>query len=123
MLKTTSEGDISPAAIILLDDDTPDRIEAVERYWRALRSGAAPTDQRLTRQRRGRLRQMVQAIDGHQAGATYRDIAVALFNDAPGPASAWVGDAVRETTIRLVRDGLDLVTGGYRKLLRRARRP
>jgi hypothetical protein len=116
------EDDLAPAAVILIDEDTLDRVEALERYWRALHEASAPQDPRLTRQRRHRLRYMIQAIDGHQAGATYREIAEAVLADQPIPAGGWVGDALRETTIRLVRDGLELVMGGYRNLFRRFRR-
>jgi hypothetical protein len=35
---------------------------------------------------------------------------------------SWAGNALRESTIRLARDGAKLVAGGYRTLLRRPRK-
>lgn len=116
-------GDERPlAAIILLDDMTPDRLHAVLRFWAATTRGQPPPDNRLTQQRRMRLRQMLRAVDGHQTGCSYRDIAQILFPAHKIVPAAWRGDALRETTIRLVRDGLKHVRNGYRCLLRATRR-
>jgi hypothetical protein len=65
---------------------------------------------------------MIQAVDGHTNGATYREIAVALFGAARVADTPWKTSALRDATIDLVRDGLSLVAGGYRSLLRRRRR-
>jgi hypothetical protein len=37
-------------------------------------------------------------------------------------SDSWKTSALRDATIRLVRDGLAMVDGGYRDLLRRRRR-
>jgi hypothetical protein len=109
-------------AIVPLDDATPDRLEALARFWHGWRRPPAAADLRLTPQRRGRLRQMLRAVDARTERATYRDIAGALFPQHQIEAAAWAGDALRETTIRLARDGMKLVGGGYRELLRRPRK-
>lgn len=110
------------AALILLGDDTPDRLYALHRFWLSLVGDTAPPDDRLTPQRRARLRTMLRAIDGRAENATYRMIGEALFPAYEIDARSWVGHPVRETTIRLVRDGLKLVKGGYRALLKRPRK-
>src|SRR3546814_20150422 len=65
---------------------------------------------------------MLRVVDGRLAGVKYRSIAEALFPSHKIDSSSWAGDALREITIRLARDGLQLVEGGYRTLLRRPRR-
>lgn len=110
------------AAVVPLDDLTPDRLTALARLWGAVSGRGVPPDPRMTPQRRRRVRQMLRAVDARQAGATYRAIAEHLFPQHENDAATWVGTAIRETTIRLVRDGLKLVRGGYRSLLRRPRR-
>ncbi|MDI2054428.1 MULTISPECIES: DUF2285 domain-containing protein [Bradyrhizobium] len=109
-------------ALVPLGSDGLDRIEAVTRLWRALNHRRVPPDTRLTAQQRRRIRNMIQAVDGHTNGATYREIAVALFGAARVADTPWKTSALRDATIDLVRDGLSLVAGGYRSLLRRRRR-
>jgi hypothetical protein len=109
-------------AFIMFDDLTPDRLTAVERLWRAMVGKRVPPDPRVTPQRHERARLMLRAIDARNAGAIYRTVAEHLFPQHKIDAASWVGDPIRETTIRLVRDGLKLVRGGYRTLLRRPRR-
>lgn len=65
---------------------------------------------------------MLRAVDARGDGATYRAIAEHLYPQHENDAASWVGSAIRETTIRLARDGMKLVRGGYRTLLRRPRR-
>lgn len=118
------DGGAAPtAAIIVLDDATPDRLEALARYWRGLSAPPAPPDPRVTPQRRQRLRQMLRAVDARLERESYRAIATALFPKHHIEAASWAGDALRETTIRLARDGMKLVHGGYRDLLKRPRKP
>jgi hypothetical protein len=122
ILSETSAG--TPlAAIIPLDADTLDRLAALGRFWAGLRRPPALPDDRLTPQRRRRLQQMLRVIDGRQAGNTYRGIAQVIFPKHRIDPAAWAGDALRETIIRLARDGFKLVEGGYRTILRRPRRP
>jgi hypothetical protein len=118
-------GDIadgSLSAVILLDDLTLDRLTALARFWATLRGQTIPSDPRMTPQRKQRARQMLRVVDGRTRGATYRAIADAVFPKHGHDAASWVGSSIRETTIRLARDGLQLVRGGYRSLLRRPRR-
>ncbi|WP_343060828.1 DUF2285 domain-containing protein [Aquamicrobium lusatiense] len=109
-------------AFIIFDELTPDRLTAVERLWHAMFGKRVPPDPRLTPQRRQRARQMLRAIDARASGAIYRTVAEHLFPQHKIDAASWVGDPIRETTIRLARDGMKLVRGGYRTLLRRPRR-
>ncbi|HEY9579542.1 DUF2285 domain-containing protein [Rhizorhabdus histidinilytica] len=109
-------------AVVILDEDTPDRLYAISRLWAAIRSRPVPADNRITEQRRKRIPQMLRVVDGRLAGVKYRSIAEALFPSHKIDSSSWAGDALREITIRLARDGLQLVEGGYRTLLRRPRR-
>ncbi|WP_372090828.1 DUF2285 domain-containing protein [Tistrella mobilis] len=110
------------AAVIPLDEMTPDRLTALGRFWSAATGRAVPADPRMTPQRLQRARQMLRAVDARETGATYRTIARFLFPQHENDATSWVGSAIRETTIRLARDGMKLVHGGYRALLRRPRR-
>lgn len=66
-----------------------------------------------------RLFQIVRAIDGRRAGASYRDIAVVLFG-AQRVREDWTddGDHLKNHVRRLVKRGEALVDGGYKRLLR-----
>lgn len=66
-----------------------------------------------------RLRQILRALDGRRAGATYRDIAVVLFG-AQRVERDWNddGDHLKNHVRRLVKRGEGLVDGGYKRLLR-----
>jgi len=110
------------AAVVILDEHTPDRLTTVGRFWQAMKSRRVSTDRRLTPQKRERTRLMLRAIDARQAGATYRAVAISLFPQHETEPGTWVGSTIRETTIRLARDGLKLVDGGYLTLLRLPRR-
>jgi len=110
------------AAVVLLDDDTSDRLEAVARFWMGLQHRLAPPDDRITPQRRRRLRQMLRVVDARDEGETYRTIAEVMFLQHHIEPASWVGSSIRETTIRLARDGVKLVEGGYQMLLRHPRR-
>jgi hypothetical protein len=110
------------AAVIPLDADTPDRIDAVSRFWNALTAPSPPADLRITPQRRQRIRHMLQAFDGRACRATYREIAEVMFGVSRVASDVWKTSALRDATFRLVRDGAAMVNGGYRDLLRRRRR-
>lgn len=106
-----------------LDADSLDRIDALLRLWRALQGRPVAADTRVTRQQRRRLRHMLQAVDGHTRGASHREIANAIFGKTRVAADPWKTSALRDATMGLMRDGLAMVAGGYRALLRRRRRP
>lgn len=105
-----------------MDAHLPDRIEALMRLWTHMRTAAVPSDRRITLQQRHRLRHMLQAGDGHRAGATYREIAIGLFGAARVAASPWKTSSLRATVIALVEDARRMVEGDYRNLLYRRRR-
>ncbi|MGY4197319.1 DUF2285 domain-containing protein [Bradyrhizobium sp. USDA 4520] len=114
--------DQSLAALIPLDVDLLDRLEAVSHLWRIIQGKRVSSDSRLTAQRRRRLRHMLQAVDGHTAGASYREIAEAIYGAPRVASDPWKTSALRDATIDLVKDGLELIAGDYRRLLRRRRR-
>ena len=109
-------------ALISMDESCPDRIAALIRLSQLLWDRPPIADTRLTAQRRRRLRRMLQAADGHLAGATYRDIANAIYGPSRVATDSWKTSALRDSTIALVRDGRELIDGGYRSLLRQRRR-
>ncbi len=55
---------------VILDRNTPDRLDATDRTWRASNGLPVPADKRITPDRRRRLRHKIQAADGHSNGAT-----------------------------------------------------
>lgn len=114
--------DQSLAALIPLDADILDRLDAVGHLWRMLQGKRVPSDSRLTAQRRRRLRHMLQAVDGRAAGASYREIAEAIYGAPRVASEPWKTSALRDATIDLVKDGLELIAGDYRRLLRHRRR-
>jgi hypothetical protein len=88
------------------------------RMWRSLSNlspGISPTA--LSPQRRDRLVVALRALDGRQEGASYREIADALFGRRPISSSSWKSHSLRDRTIRAVKLGTDLMQGNYRMLL------
>ena len=110
------------AALLILDDLLPDRLTALARFWATIKNRRAPADPRVTPQRQRRARLMLRAVDARVAGATYRQIAAQLFPNLKHDSETWVENPLRETTVRLARDGLAFVRGGYRRILRLPRR-
>jgi hypothetical protein len=118
------DSDTPVASVIPLDANFAARIDASLRLWRLLTGEqyGGPADP-LTRLQREQLVLALRALDGHLAGATYREIAEVLFGTARVPAgSSWKTHDLRGRTIRLVRMGLKLMRGGYLDLLRSTRR-
>ncbi|MGV6876466.1 DUF2285 domain-containing protein [Pseudochelatococcus sp. B33] len=61
--------------------------------------------------------QSIQALDGHLAGASERDIAFVLFGESI-VKDKWHGDSELRAKVRyLIRRGRTLMNGGYRRLL------
>lgn len=110
------------AALVPLDPDGFDRTEAVDRLLRALLGRVVPDDRRLTAQQKRRQRHMLQATDGRLNGATYRDIAGVIFGVNRVASEPWKTSALRDATTALVKDGLAMIAGNYRTLLRLRRR-
>ncbi|WP_161138517.1 DNA -binding domain-containing protein [Propylenella binzhouense] len=109
-------------ALLPLGTDGLDRIEAIARLWRMAHSLRLLPDARITVQQRRRLRRMLQAVDGHSEGASYRQIAEAIYGQSRVSETPWKTSALRDATIDLVKDGLALIAGDYRSLLKRRRR-
>jgi hypothetical protein len=110
------------AALVPLDIDGFDRIEAIDRLLRGLLGRTVPDGRRLTQQQKRRHRFMLQATDGRIDGATYRDIAGVIFGVDRVASEPWKTSALRDATSALVKDGLAMIAGGYRALLRHRRR-
>lgn len=112
------------AAIIPLDETVLLRVAGLLRLQRRLAgktSGPIPRGWDLTARLRQRLVLMVRALDGHQAQASYREIALALYGPAAVARYPWKTSSVRGQTIRLVQDAVATMEGGYRSLLRGGR--
>ncbi|TIR52822.1 MAG: DUF2285 domain-containing protein [Mesorhizobium sp.] len=114
--------EIPLAAFVPLDADGFDRMEGIGRLLRALQGRTIPDDHRLTPQQKRRHRHMLQATDGRMNGATYRDIAGVIFGVDRVASEHWKTSALRDATTALVKDGLAMIAGGYRMLLRHRRR-
>lgn len=111
------------AAIVPLDKDFLTRIASLLRFHRRLLGRAAgplPRGWPLTAYRLARLDLMLRALDLRDGGATYREIAIALGRDEAAGLSAsdWKMSSARSFVVRLVRDGIAMMNGNYRKLLR-----
>lgn len=111
------------AAVIPLDKDFITRIASLLRFHRRLlgrSAGPLPRGWPLTAYRLARLDLMLRALDLRNSGATYRQIAVELGRDEATKLSAsdWKMSAARSFVVRLVRDGIAMINGDYRKLLR-----
>jgi hypothetical protein len=103
------------AAIIPLDEFASLRCESTLRFLRHAQgkpTTAAPKPN-------SRFPNMLRAVDGHASGFSYRSIAECLFGRPRLASEPWKTSSIRDATIRLVRSGVALVRGGYRKLLRK----
>jgi hypothetical protein len=111
------------AAELPLDDDFEIRAHAARRLWRGLNGRpAGPGLHELSPQRRQRLALALRALDGRIEGNSYRAIAEGLFGARHMPERAWKTHDLRNRTIRLVQTGSAMMRGGYRALLRPAKR-
>ncbi len=109
------------AALLALDDDFRVRVLSLIRFQRSLTgrsSGRPPKAWQITRRHRQRLILMVRALEGNLSDASYREIAEALFGTDAVTRYAWKTSSIRGQTIRLVKDAIGMMRGGYRKLLR-----
>lgn len=113
----------SMAILLPLDDDLPGRIEAIQRFWQMLKARPVPRDTRMTPYQRQRFRMMMQAADGRAAGASYREIGIALFGERRVLGEPWKTSPLRAAVIALVRNASTLIGGGYLGLLRHRRKP
>jgi hypothetical protein len=97
--------------------DTQGRLNAVKRFL-SLQRGQALPDNRITPQRRQRFRQLLRTVDARSCRASHRDIAAAFFGRHRISGPDWHESSQRYTIIRLVQDGVKLVRGRYRDILR-----
>lgn len=119
LLPDDQNSDTSLGVVLPLDDSLPDRIAAAMAFWRRMRGLGGTASMSPTPQRRTRLILGLRALDGRAEGASYREIASALFGPENVPAGrAWKTHDLRSRTLRLVSDATALMRGGYRKLLR-----
>jgi hypothetical protein len=106
-----------------LDADFDQRVQAARRLWSALEQRTFGVSRpNLSAQRRQRLTLSLRALDAHMEGNSYRTIAAVLFGKNRITDRTWKTHDLRSRTIRLVQSGLSLARGGYRALLRNARR-
>jgi hypothetical protein len=117
-------GDLEPtvpmAAVIPFDAYVPQRLEAALHLWQQLMGSTPSPVAPLTNQQRRRLILMLRALDGWLERASYRDLAATLLD--PGvraqPRRDWLTSAARAQIIRIVKDAVHRMKGGYRDLLR-----
>lgn len=109
-------------ALIPIDAETLTWADVLTRFWRAVYGRRPLPDKRLTRQQRRRLRLMLQAVDGRTNGASYREIAIAIYGAEHVASDPWKTSPLRDSVIGLVEGGSALVGGGYLDLLRHRRR-
>lgn len=108
------------ATVIPLDAYVPQRIAATLRLWHQLMGPAPQPVAPLTGQQRRRLILMLRALDGWHERASYRDLAVALLDAQvrSQPRREWLTSPRRAQIIRVVKDAIRRMRGGYRDLLR-----
>ena len=112
------------AALVPLDETVLLRLAGLLRFKRRLDghpAGALPRAWRITARLRKRLLGMIRALDGRLEGASYREIAQALYGADAVARYPWKTSSIRGQTIRLVADAVATMNGGYRKLLRASR--
>ncbi|TBR26374.1 MAG: DUF2285 domain-containing protein [Reyranella sp.] len=112
------------AALVPLDETVILRLAGLVRLKRRLDrhpSGPLPSAWQITARLRKRLLAMIRALDGHLEGASYREVARALYGPEAVERFPWKTSSVRGQTIRLVADAVAMMDGGYRKLLRASR--
>ncbi|WP_320177632.1 DUF2285 domain-containing protein [Roseovarius pacificus] len=110
-------------ATVPLGPEGLDRMEAIQRLLADQhRRRSIPRDTRLTAQQKARLRRVLQASDAAFDGATQKQIAEVLFRTGHLDRDEWQVSSARFAVSSLLREGRDLIAGGYRKLLRHQRR-
>jgi hypothetical protein len=110
---------VDPTAVLLPFDGLFEvRVAAALRLWRAINGRRpGPNPAALSEARRQRLVLALRSLDGRLDGATHREIATALFGANAVPERDWISHELRDRTARLVRLGVGMMNGGYRRLL------
>lgn len=113
-----SRGADPPAVLLPFDGLFEIRVAAALRLWRALNGRQpGPNPAALSAMRRNRFTIALRALDGRLDGATHRQIAAALFGADAVLERDWISHELRDRTARLVRLGVAMMNGGYRRLL------
>jgi hypothetical protein len=99
-----------------LDGNTPRRGEATRDFWE-FAARHQPTAKPSRGVNPGRLNAALRALDLRLEGASYRTIAEALFGSSRVADETWKTSSVRDAVIRLVRTGMFMMRGGYRRLV------
>jgi len=107
------------AVLLPLDGDLHVRIAAARALDAGL-SGAWSPLPLPSRWRRARVRQLLRAVDGRAAGASYRQLAERIVGERFEDTMDWRLSSARGLAIRLVDAGEALVRGGFARLLRLA---
>ncbi len=118
---TSDDVDYRTAFVIPCDEHVLDRTETLLRLCR-LAKGLRSPDKRLTPGQKLRLRQMLQAADGDEHGASGPEIAEAIYGRSRDKGRAWYESTYRFRVHRLIEDGRAMIDSGYRLLLRPKRR-
>lgn len=105
------------ACVVPLGADAACGTAAAVQFWRHLKGEReAPARDPGAKLRRAHL--SLLALDGRRAGDSYRALAERIFGAGRVAAESWRTSSLRDATIRLVRTGLALASGDYRRLLR-----
>lgn len=112
----------SLVAVVPLDWQGFDRLEAIARLLACLHGRRPPPDMRLTHQQRARAKRMLQAFDGRREGATQQTIAEIIFRTGKLTRDEWQAASARHAVMGLLRSARTMISGGYRNLLRHRRR-
>jgi hypothetical protein len=110
------------AALVPLDLEGFDRLEAVRRLLAAIHHRAIPPDTRMTPQQKARATRMLRAFDGARHGATQREIASVILRLDPLERDEWQDSSARHAIKALLRDARAMIAGGYLRLLRHSPR-
>ena len=106
------------SVVLPLDQLFEVRVAAALRLWRGLNGRSPGRDPAILPQsQRDHFVLSLRALDAKLEHATYRDIAKVLFGVKRVPDRSWKTHDLRDRTIRIVRLGLDLMQGGYHRLL------
>ena len=118
-LPSIPEGDSLFAVELRLDTNFDIRLQAARRFLSAIEGRRLPTPPlALPRERRRRFILTIRALDAWLQGNSYREIAEGLFGNERVMGRSWRAHDLRSRVIRLVQNGLAMVRGGYRALLR-----
>jgi hypothetical protein len=95
------------------------RLRALRQFLALNRLGRMPSSLFPSEPRAQRWSMALQAWDGRRAGATQREIAIALFGSARVAEDWRTGDDMRKRLVRLLRTAERLVAGAGPDMLRR----